>query len=585
MSETLTLKCDAKLAAPSAAAAAGSAPSASPASRRFEMIGYTGGMLNVSGWNVPVVIDLTGLDVGSSSRPILVDHDASLDSIIGQTKTITKNAGKLQVTGNVYPNSPRAQRIADLNDAGFKFQASVGAVVGRRESVPAGSSVKVNGQTFTGPLVVARTSSLKEISFVALGADDQTSAQILSSRKPMNGNEATPIDQTTTSTPAGTAAVIQAARLPDGEAEEMARIDAIAAAHEQFGGKYPDIMATALKENWSPSRFKIKLYEVGSPRINAYGRNDPAEAKATRRPGAADHVEAAMLLASGLNEKFVAKEYGEQTVDAVSSSKFANSGIHAAMRFVLRQAGESGDFGRVTPDVIRATFHAGNVIQADGFSSISLPGILSNVANKFVMSGYLGVKTTWPQFCGIRELKDFKPATLYRMTGLGKFQKVGPDGELKHITLGEEAFPLQADTDGAMIALTRQMIMNDDLGMLQGLAQPLGRMAAISVERNVFTLLLSNPSNFFSEANGNLLDGADSALGIDGLTAGETAFLNQVDKNGDPTLVQPQFVLVPTALSTTAASLLRSVELRDTGSNKKYGTTNPHAGRFDYGVS
>src|SRR5690606_34964596 len=46
------------------------------------------------------------------------------------------------------------------------------------EFVPEGKTVQVNGREVAGPVNVARRASLGEISFVVLGADDNTSAQI-----------------------------------------------------------------------------------------------------------------------------------------------------------------------------------------------------------------------------------------------------------------------------------------------------------------------------------------------------------------------------------------------------------------------
>lgn len=84
------------------------------------------------------------------------------------------------------------------------------------------------------------------------------------------------------------------------------------------------------------------------------------------------------------------------------------------------------------------------------------------------------------------------------MTGQGIFEKVGPDGELKHAQLSEESYSNQIDTYGKIISLTRRMIINDDLSAFLQIPRILGRESALAVESAVFTLLLSNPSNFFN---------------------------------------------------------------------------------------
>jgi len=70
---------------------------------------------------------------------------------------------------------------------------------------------------------------------------------------------------------------------------------------------------------------------------------------------------------------------------------------------------------------------------------------------------------------------------------------------------------------------------------------------------------------FFSvrgAGNKNFVSGADTALGIDGLTKGEVAFMDLVDSDGKPTGVMPSIMLVPTALSAMGTQLYESVELR-----------------------
>jgi len=56
-----------------------------------------------------------------------------------------------------------------------------------------------------------------------------------------------------------------------------------------------------------------------------------------------------------------------------------------------------------------------------------------------------------------------------------------------------------------------------------------------------------NNAAFFVAGNNNYLTGADTVLGVDGLTKSEVAFLNQVDPDGKPIGFMPQVILVPPA--------------------------------------
>ena len=51
------------------------------------------------------------------------------------------------------------------------------------------------------------------------------------------------------------------------------------------------------------------------------------------------------------------------------------------------------------------------------FSTTSLPGILSNVANKRLLEGYNYIEDAWRKISKIASVNDFKEHTRYRMTG------------------------------------------------------------------------------------------------------------------------------------------------------------------------
>src|SRR6185369_6333962 len=105
-----------------------------------------------------------------------------------------------------------------------------------------------------------------------------------------------------------------------------------------------------------------------------------------------------------------------------------------------------------------------------------------------------------------------KVYTRYRLDASGALRKVGPDGELKHVTLNEASFTNQLDTYGAIIALTRQIRINDDLGAFLQLPQMFCRMARLAPEEAFFTLQLANTGSFFAAGNNNLITGAGGVL-------------------------------------------------------------------------
>ena len=147
-----------------------------PALRRFAMTAYTGGAMALAGWPHPVVIDLAGLQVSAKGRPILKDHNRNL--IVGHTDSIGIIGSTLQVAGVISGAGPVAREIVDSSRNGFPWQASIGAIAQNIEFVARNKSASANGRTFDGPVHIVRKSGLGEVSFVALGADENTTQHV-----------------------------------------------------------------------------------------------------------------------------------------------------------------------------------------------------------------------------------------------------------------------------------------------------------------------------------------------------------------------------------------------------------------------
>ena len=348
-------------------------------------------------------------------------------------------------------------------------------------------------------------------------------------------------------------------------AEETRRIQAIRSTCE---GKHPDIEAQAIEEGWDVTKTELHVLRASRPQVPV-----AMQGAGSRLPGGNPQVfEAVALMASGLPSSRVQALYAEPVLEA--ADKLRGIGVQEFCEMACGQ------------QLPRFRRDATGWLQA-AFSSASLPGVLSNIANKMLLEGYNYVEDAWRRIAKIASVNDFKEHTRYRMTGSFKFQQVGPDGEIKHGQLDEQQFGQKADTHGIMFALTRQMIINDDLGAFTDIPRQIGMGAAESIAEAVWSLWLRNPTQadgkaFFHADHNNYSEGADTALSIDGLTAAEILFAQQVKPNGKPLGIMPSLLLVPPGLKVAAEMLMKSLQLNETTTtNKAKPATNPHAGKFD----
>lgn len=141
---------------------------------RFKMLAYTGAMIQLSWWG-RVVFDLAGMRL-DNKLPALREHVR--DRVVGTVDGHSKEQAALKAQG-YFANTPDGLEVAGLIKEGFPYQASIGIFLETVEELKEGASAQVNGGEFQGPGIIVRQSHVREISFVALGADSGTSVAAL----------------------------------------------------------------------------------------------------------------------------------------------------------------------------------------------------------------------------------------------------------------------------------------------------------------------------------------------------------------------------------------------------------------------
>lgn len=208
-------------------------------------------------------------------------------------------------------------------------------------------------------------------------------------------------------------------------------------------------------------------------------------------------------------------------------------------------------------------------------STSDFPLLLSNTQGKVLRAAYALQPVTWNRWCKIGQVSDFKQAS--RLTS-GSFSGLllKPErGEYKQGTISEEREPIQARTKGRYISLSREMLVNDDLGAFTDMSQKMGRAAARTVEADVYTLLtsasgagptMSDTGAFFNAtavttAGGHAnLAGAGAAISVVAIAAGEAAMMAQRDKTlQDYVAVVPRILLCSPAKKQIAWEVVNSL--------------------------
>lgn len=209
----------------------------------------------------------------------------------------------------------------------------------------------------------------------------------------------------------------------------------------------------------------------------------------------------------------------------------------------------------------------------------AFPGILSNVANKSMMQAYQTAPTTYQLWTAKGSNTDFKEAVRYRLGEADELVKVNENGEFTAGTVTEGSARASIATYGRTFGLTRQAIINDDMGALRNLPNIYGAAAKRMVNKMVYKLLTDNPviegKKLFTTERNNLNNSTD--LTVAGLGAMKANMAKQTNIGGKEKLnIQPAFLIVPVELEVQAAQLINSV----VDPSKNNAAVNPFANRL-----
>lgn len=530
---------------------------------------YGGGKMNV-GWGDYIVVDLAGMEI-PDTVPLLTNHENRTDSRVGLISASVVN-NTLEIEGEILSDTEEAKDIVVQAQKGGDWQLSIGADATKTEFIHEDETRVINGQEHSGPFYHVINSTLREVSVVAVGADASTVMKIaakfnLKGEPQMSSeNKENAVIQAAKQDVVNAPVVDNVSKITEQDVTAAAET-AIKAERKRVAdicavcnGEFPDIEKEAISAGWDVNATREKVLEAFRAKkpetsVNVIVNKDEMNKEI---------LEAAFAMRAGISADTLIKSYGEKTVEA--AAKDSDISIKELMQECMRLEGKYA--GRTFDnDSIRAAF-----------STVSLPGILSNVANKTMLKTFEAQPTIATKICSEGDLNDFKETERLRLTDVGDLKPVAPNGEIKDGGLAEESATNQLETYGKKFCLTRQMIINDDLGALMKVPTAMGNRAARLIDQLFFSRLLANPNQkdgekLFSTAHKNILTGTTSALGIESLEKAIALYLDQTDADGQPIAVEPAFMVVPTALKFKAEALVKGDTIIATGNTASVGTS------------
>ena len=195
------------------------------------------------------------------------------------------------------------------------------------------------------------------------------------------------------------------------------------------------------------------------------------------------------------------------------------------------------------------------------------PIILGNTVGRVLRDAYQAAPS------GIRRLgrqtsaRDFRSVNKIMLGEAPLLEKLNEAGEIKAGTMAEAREAYKIETWAKKIGITRQVLVNDDLGAFADLARRMGQGAAETEARILVTLLEANSGNGPTLSDSKALFHADhgnkaasgAAISDTTLSAARLALRTQKGIDGRVIRVTPKNLLVPPALETVAEKWLATI--------------------------
>lgn len=347
--------------------------------------------------------------------------------------------------------------------------------------------------------------------------------------------------------PQGGAPNVPAPQQPAGDPQaafrqqETERRNSIRAIFEGFDA-HGDLMASCLDDmNVTAETAKDQL-------LKALGQSG-APASGGHRSGAHIHVGNGTIVRDGMVNALAARA-GVATLE--SDNPYRGMTLLEMARMSLTEHGVSA-YGMDRMDM---------VAQAFTHTSSDFGNILTDVARTALLRGYDEAEETFQKWTKKGHLPDFKPNKRVGLESFPTLDKVPDGGEYKYASLNDTGEQIQLATYGKLFSITRQTIINDDLGAFTEIPSKMGRAAIRTVGNLVYAVLMNPPKMsdgkpLFHADHKNLL--AAAGLSADALDAAATQMAMQQDSAESVLNIEPEFLIVPRALKGRALTLMNSM--------------------------
>ena len=199
------------------------------------------------------------------------------------------------------------------------------------------------------------------------------------------------------------------------------------------------------------------------------------------------------------------------------------------------------------------------------------PHMLGLAVGRVLHDSYTHAPVVLKEVARLANLPDFREKSVIRLGSAPSLERVNEHGEFTSGTISETANAWRLATYGRIVGLTRQALVNDDLGGFSELLRRFGQAAARREADELVSALL-NPQPVDGNGVFDVTRNTQIAdkLTQNGVAVAVKALRSQSDLDGGLILQEPAWLVVPAALEMLARQLVASFSPAKSGDVQPY---------------
>lgn len=518
--------------------------------RTVDVVWTTGAQVKRSDWargdyieELSLQPDAVRLDRLNKGAPLLDSHENySLRSVLGVVERAWLSGNEGRATVRFSKRAEVEPIFQDVRD-GILRNISVGYRKHKTERDESG----------TTPVERAVDWEPYELSLVPIPAD--AAAQVRSEESPNMNPETepqkdSPMDETRMQEAPAEARGAEAAVTTDNQTETRAAAPAVDVEAVRAGERrrVTDIMDACRKAGLD-GEFAEKLIADGTP-INE------ARAQIIDAFHEVSHKGQPKTMGSRVE---VTEDHGEKRAAAMLDALEARSGFKSwdeggAREYrgttLLDMARECVERSGVNTRGMSKEELAGRAMH----STTDFPLLLTSIQRVTLKAAYAEERQTWQPIARQENLPDFRDMSMIEVGGQMLPEELKEGGEYRSGTIKETKGSWKLTEYGKKVVVGRRLIINDNLGYITRTIQILGRGVGVFESNQMWGLITGNAKCMMDgvalfHANHNNI--GTGVIGEASISAARQAMRNQKGFDGTtPLYVNPQYILLPTALET-----------------------------------